>query len=166
MSTALVARGIRLHPADDVAITTQEAAAGTRLDTGDGLISLRQDIPRGHKLAVRDIAEGAAVRRYGQVIGFARADIRAGEHVHVHNLEYREFEREYRFSRWNLSLYFDVQNASLTKEVLGYHLVEDPGTSAEAVRSWVLSAEVRSAWRRRWKRCSPASRRTERRPAT
>jgi altronate hydrolase len=97
LSAALVARGIRLHPADDVAITTQEGPAGTRLDIGDGLISLRQDIPRGHKLAVRDIAEGAAVRRYGQVIGFARAPIRAGEHVHVHNLEYREFEREYRF---------------------------------------------------------------------
>jgi altronate hydrolase len=91
------ARGIRLQPADDVAITTGDVAAGTPLDVGGQQILLRGDIPRGHKLAVRDIGAGDPVRRYGQVIGYAQAGIAAGEHVHLHNLEYREFERAYEF---------------------------------------------------------------------
>ncbi len=96
--TSPLPRGIRLQPADDVAITTGDAAAGTPIDVGGQQVLLRNDVPRGHKLAVRDIGAGAAVRRYGQVIGFARAGITAGEHVHLHNVEYREFEREYEFS--------------------------------------------------------------------
>lgn len=92
------ARGIRLQPADNVAITTHEATAGQRLDVGGELIAVREDIPRGHKVAVGDIALGSPIRRYGQIIGFAGADIAAGEHVHVHNVEYREFQRAYEFS--------------------------------------------------------------------
>ena len=43
-------------------------------------------VPPGHKVAVRAIAAGSPVRRYNQIIGFATRDIRAGEHVHLHNL--------------------------------------------------------------------------------
>ena len=46
----------------------------------------RSTVPAGHKIAIRDVAEGAPVRRYNQIIGFATRPIRAGEHVHVHNL--------------------------------------------------------------------------------
>ncbi|MBO0802880.1 MAG: altronate dehydratase [Nocardiopsaceae bacterium] len=45
-------------------------------------------VPRGHKVALRDVAEGAPVRKYGQVIGAASAPIAAGDHVHVHNLRF------------------------------------------------------------------------------
>ncbi|HWE54497.1 MAG TPA: altronate dehydratase family protein [Acidimicrobiales bacterium] len=90
-------RGIRLQPADNVAITTDETAAGQALDVGGELIAVREDIPRGHKVALAAIAAGRPIRRYGQIIGFAGADIAAGEHVHVHNVEYREFERAYEF---------------------------------------------------------------------
>jgi altronate hydrolase len=56
-------------------------------------------VPAGHKLATRDIAEGAPVRRYNQIIGFATRPIRAGEHVHVHNLGMANFERDYAFGK-------------------------------------------------------------------
>ena len=95
--TSSIARGILLQPADDVAITTGDAGPGTAIDIGTQQILLRGDVPRGHKLAVRDIAAGDPVRRYGQVIGFARSGIAAGEHVHLHNIEYRGYEREYEF---------------------------------------------------------------------
>src|SRR5450631_133398 len=52
------ARAIRLQSADDVAITTGDVAAGTLLDVGGQQILLRGDVPRGHKLAVRDIGPG------------------------------------------------------------------------------------------------------------
>ncbi len=44
-------------------------------------------VPFGHKVALQAIARGAAVIKYGQVIGHASHDIAAGEHVHSHNLE-------------------------------------------------------------------------------
>ncbi len=43
-------------------------------------------VPRGHKVALVDLPEGAAVRKYGQTIGIASRPIAAGEHVHEHNL--------------------------------------------------------------------------------
>jgi altronate hydrolase len=86
---------IRLHPDDDVVIARMEIAAGT-LVTRES-VRAAATIPAGHKLAVRDIAQGKPVRRYNQIIGFATRDIRAGEHVHVHNLAMGEFERDYAF---------------------------------------------------------------------
>ena len=121
MTAPAVARGIRLQADDDVAITTEDVAAGTPVDLGGEVIVARGGVPRGHKLAVRDLAAGAPVRRYGQVIGFTRGPVAAGEHVHLKNLEYRDFEREYEFA---------VDAAPV--EVLG---VADQDTFAGYVRS-------------------------------
>jgi len=57
-----------------------------------------QLIPRGHKMATADIAKGAAVRKYAQVIGYAAEQIAKGAHVHTHNLEFRNVDTEYEFS--------------------------------------------------------------------
>jgi altronate hydrolase len=85
---------VRLHPDDDVVIARHQLVAGMRI--GGDLI-VRGLIPAGHKLAVRAVAEGAPVRRYGQIIGFATRVIEAGEHVHTHNLSMGSFERDYAF---------------------------------------------------------------------
>lgn len=50
-------------------------------------IVISEDIPYGHKLAIRDIAEGELIIKYGEEIGIAVADIKKGDYVHVHNLE-------------------------------------------------------------------------------
>src|SRR5688572_18458677 len=86
---------IRLHPQDDVVIARIEIPTGTRI-TKEKVSSL-VTIPAGHKLAVRDIAQGDPVRRYNQIIGFATRAIRAGEHVHVHNIAMGDFARDYAF---------------------------------------------------------------------
>ena len=83
---------IRLGAADDVVIARRDIAAGTPIP-GER-VSTRAPIPAGHKLAAHDIEAGAAVRRYGQVIGFATQAIHAGDHVHVHNLEMHAFDRD------------------------------------------------------------------------
>ena len=84
-----------LHdPNDSVAVVVVEGVkAGTTL-TGlildeDRTITLScvQDIPIGHKVALTDIKKGDTVWKYGQDIGKAVADIKKGEHVHVHNLK-------------------------------------------------------------------------------
>jgi altronate hydrolase len=88
---------IRVHSLDDVAVLAQDTRAGASLPCGDGTVTLSADVRQGHKVALRSIAAGEPVRRYGQVIGFAAAPIAAGHHVHLHNLEYREFDRNYEY---------------------------------------------------------------------
>jgi len=88
---------IRLNAADDVVIARVEIPAGTKLLKENG-VEVPSRVPAGHKIATRAVKSGQPVRRYNQIIGFATRDIRAGEHVHVHNLGMGEFERDYAFS--------------------------------------------------------------------
>ena len=88
---------IRLHPDDDVVIARIEIPTGTLISMEK--VTAAVTIPAGHKLAVGDIAQGQPVRRYNQIIGFATRPIKAGEHVHVHNLAMGDFQRDYAFSQ-------------------------------------------------------------------
>ncbi|KQW61534.1 UxaA family hydrolase [Variovorax sp. Root411] len=87
------ARVIRLHAQDDVVISLDQLVSGTRIES-EG-IAVAGLIPSGHKMATRAIELGAAVRRYGQIIGFATQPIRAGQHVHTHNLAMGDFARDH-----------------------------------------------------------------------
>jgi altronate hydrolase len=82
---------IRLNPADDVVIARIDIPEGTMLLRDNVRTAVR--VPPGHKIAVKDVATGAPVRRYNQIIGFATRDIKAGDHVHVHNIAMGNFER-------------------------------------------------------------------------
>lgn len=84
---------IRIHPADDIVIACRQLVSGTVL-AAEG-VTVAGLVPPGHKIAVRDIPAGSPVRRYNQVIGFARQDIAAGQHVHTHNLSMADFAREH-----------------------------------------------------------------------
>jgi galactarate dehydratase len=72
---------ITMHPDDNVAIVANDGGlpAGTMFPSG---LTLREQVPQGHKVALADIAQGAAVRRYNVTIGFALKDIPAGSWVH------------------------------------------------------------------------------------
>ena len=90
------AKIMRLHPDDNVAIALGDIAAGAPLE---GLnISAREAVKQGHKVAATDIAEGARVVRYGQMIGVATRPIAAGEHVHTHNLGMDKTGADYGYS--------------------------------------------------------------------
>ena len=83
-------RAIVLHPDDNVATLIDAGRATDFVQlTGQatGQIELLTDVPYGHKCAIRSIGKGAEILKYGQVVGRAVAEIRAGEHVHVHNVE-------------------------------------------------------------------------------
>jgi altronate hydrolase len=84
---------IRLHANDDVVIATSQLLPGTPVPSENLVVASL--VPPGHKLAARAIQAGEPVRRYNQIIGFALADISAGQHVHSHNLGMGEFERDY-----------------------------------------------------------------------
>ena len=80
---------IRLSPADNVVTAKSQLAAGE-----DGALEV---IPRGHKMATEDIAEGAPVLKYAQLIGYAATAIPKGAHVHTHNLAFRNVAQDYQF---------------------------------------------------------------------
>ncbi|MFT4793543.1 MAG: altronate hydrolase [Paracoccaceae bacterium] len=85
---------IRLDAADNVVTVTKSTETGADIDGAltTGLI------PRGHKVATAAIPMGAPVRKYAQVIGYAKAGIAPGDHVHDHNIEFRNVDAEYEFS--------------------------------------------------------------------
>jgi altronate hydrolase len=90
---------VRLGPEDTVGVTTRALLAGTDLTVGDVHVRVRDDVPAGHKVALEDVPAGSPVRKYGQVIGVAAVPIRAGDHVHTHNLAFADFERDYAFGK-------------------------------------------------------------------
>ena len=84
---------IRLDPTDTVVTATRALEVGAQIED----TTTRALIPSGHKIATRDLARGAAIRKYAQVIGYAADAIRAGDHVHTHNVEFRATDVEYEF---------------------------------------------------------------------
>jgi len=79
---------IQLHPDDNIAVARVPLAAGGELRVGGERLVVREAIPAGHKVALRPIAAGATVFRYGQPIGLASGAIEPGSHVHTHNLAF------------------------------------------------------------------------------
>lgn len=71
-----------------VDIEPGQVATGVTLDNAQKVqVSAGQAIPLGHKIALKDFKVGDTVIKYGEDIGKVVADIRTGEHVHVHNLK-------------------------------------------------------------------------------
>ena len=91
----LAEKAILLNPADDVMIAKANIQAGTIIEDDGRRIEVRQDIRAGHKVARRPARVGEPIRRYGQIIGFATAEINVGDHVHVQNLAVGELQQKY-----------------------------------------------------------------------
>ena len=80
---------IRIHDNDMVAVALTPLTAGSVVPVSGAScsVTLNEDITMGHKVALRDIDAGEPVIKYGFPIGQAIADIKAGSHVHTHNLK-------------------------------------------------------------------------------
>jgi altronate hydrolase len=85
---------IRLNVRDNVVVLTKAFGAGER-PAGTG-VALERLVPSGHKVATTDIAEGAAIIKFGQIIGYASRPIAAGEHIHTHNCVMGAHDQSYR----------------------------------------------------------------------
>lgn len=88
---------LRLHGTDNVAVLKRPLQAGAELLNGTLHLTATAHIAPGHKIALAEIADGQPVRKYGQTIGFARGRIAPGDHVHTHNVDMRDFNRDYQF---------------------------------------------------------------------
>jgi altronate hydrolase len=90
---------LRLHRDDNIAIAKRTIRPGTVIDgTGASTITVAERVEIGHKVAMVPIARGAAVRKYGQIIGYATADIEPGQWVHTQNVEAGTLSLDYAFA--------------------------------------------------------------------
>lgn len=84
---------LKVDDLDNVAtIFANGIVDGTQVEVRDKkgnseIMTVIRDVPYGHKIALRDIAKGEPIMKYGESIGAASHDIRKGEYVHVHNLD-------------------------------------------------------------------------------
>lgn len=83
-----------IHAANDyVGVAVEDipdgkSVTGVYMDSEKTMqVKSRSNIPLGHKISVRDIKKGEHIVEYGEVIGEATKKIRAGDHVHIHNLK-------------------------------------------------------------------------------
>ena len=74
---------IVINPRDNVAVALTDLKKG---ETHEG-VALTEDITKGHKFALNDISVGEQIIKYGNPIARATADIKAGAHVHTHNVK-------------------------------------------------------------------------------
>ncbi len=78
---------ILIHPTDSVILALQPLTKGTSLDVDGQTIILKEDVDKGGKIALSNIAVGESILKYGNPIGEATAPIEAGMLVHTHNLK-------------------------------------------------------------------------------
>jgi altronate hydrolase len=81
------ATAVRIHPADNVAVAVRPLSATGDVVVAGERVVLTEDVPAGHKIALRALEPGGAVVKYGFPIGAATAPIARGAWVHSHNLK-------------------------------------------------------------------------------
>ena len=78
---------IKINQEDNVAVALRPIAKGETLDIAGTPVTTLEEIPQGHKVAIKPIAQGGNVIKYGFRIGIAKEDIKVGQWVHVHNIK-------------------------------------------------------------------------------
>lgn len=109
-------RLILLHPTDNVAVAANRISAAGDATAGQQRVAVKQPVPAGHKVAVRQIDPGMPVMKYGYPIGVSTCLIETGDHVHSHNL------------RDQHTVIHDIQSTdppeppvAIRREFMGYH---------------------------------------------
>ncbi len=78
---------ILLHPDDNVLVCRQHAFRGQSITLDGETVVLPDEVPVGHKIARRDLKTGDKIIKYGAPIGSMTADAKAGDHIHMHNMQ-------------------------------------------------------------------------------
>ena len=107
---------IRLHDNDAVLIARSTLMEGIEVAPG---VATTQRIPAGHKVAIRPIAVGQPIHRYGQIIGFATQPIAPGQHVHTHNCGMGDFAKDYAYAQ-------DARPTAMANEQLTFQGIRRP----------------------------------------
>jgi len=75
-----------LNDKDNIAVCLMDLTIGTTIDQNGFHIEVKNNIPRGHKIATKPISKDEGIIKYGERMGHATQNIAPGEHVHTHNV--------------------------------------------------------------------------------
>ncbi len=78
---------LKINAADNVAVAISDLKAGETITVDGADIRVNQDVPAGHKVALKDFAEGENVIKYGYPIGHAMEAIRKGDWINEHKIK-------------------------------------------------------------------------------
>jgi altronate hydrolase len=78
---------LKIHEKDNVAVLLDHLKAGEVTTLGTDEVEVKEDIKKGHKISIEEIAQGENIIKYGFPIGHALKHISAGEYVHTHNIK-------------------------------------------------------------------------------
>ncbi|WP_170528182.1 UxaA family hydrolase [Ruegeria arenilitoris] len=104
---------VRLDRTDSVVVATRLLEAGSVVEG----VTINARIPSGHKVATGTLAPGDPVRKYSQIIGYATQPIQPGDHVHTHNVEFRNTSVDYEFAMDHRPM----RPATSVDTFMGYH---------------------------------------------
>jgi hypothetical protein len=82
-----VKRMLIIHSGDNVGVVLEDTGKGIEAVFRDISVVAQEDIEFAHKIALRDIAVGEEIIKYGESIGYALKEIRKGEWIHIHNID-------------------------------------------------------------------------------
>lgn len=127
-------RFLKINAADNVAVAlADDLKKGETIDVEGVRITLREDIARGHKVALRDIAAGENIVKYGYPIGHATEPIPQGGWIHSHNLKTNlRDDLEYTYS----PKVYDVAIPRTDRKVMGY--LRKNGTMGIRNELWIV----------------------------
>ncbi len=97
---------IRIHPDDNVAVALSPLSKDDTVELEGLTLTLLEDIPQGHKFALKMIPKSSNIIKYGSPIGHSTEDIKAGSWIHIHNIKTNLGEL--------LSYSYDKQESNLT----------------------------------------------------
>ena len=78
---------LKINPADSVVVCLSAKQKGDIIEVDGQRITINQDTPAGHKILIKDVAEGEDIIKYGYPIGHAQQALKAGDWVNEHNLK-------------------------------------------------------------------------------
>ena len=127
-------RFLKINAADNVAIAlADDLHAGETLDVDGVRVTLREDIARGHKFALRDLSEGENVIKYGYPIGHTTAAVPQGAWIHSHNLKTNlHDDLEYTYA----PKVYDIDCPKSDAKVMGY--LRRNGTMGIRNELWIV----------------------------
>ncbi len=124
---------LRLHVADNLVVTTKPFPKGVQ-PLGEGL-PLVTHVPLGHKIATKDMSEGNAILKFGQIIGYATQAIGMGAHIHSHNCAFGAHDQTYEIGADYVPVEFVPENQRRT--FMGYRRADAKNGDRAGTRNFI-----------------------------
>ena len=135
-------RVIKINAQDNVAVILQPVVSGEIIQIDNVTIKVQETIDKGHKIAIRKIANQEKIIKYGYPIGHAVQDIEPGFKVHVHNMKTDLSEKtEYSYNPENISEFKELDetvNFDSTLDSYFYGFKRRDGKVAVRNELWII----------------------------